>query len=182
MGNVRVMASLDASKFSKHASSHIEGPSTAFGTSLNYCAIRILGMSADHPVAAKARDCLHKLGMSATRSSFDSGSFFVSLKQGSALAAPAWGKFWLSVLNVYEWEGNNPVPPELWYGALSLFQLLLLIILPSQGSTRMASVPSAQMVDSLSNGLPPNELPIRDPFPGQRNRPDPFVARGAVVR
>ena len=30
------------------------------------------------------------------------------------MAAPAWGKFWLSVLNVYEWEGNNPVPPELW--------------------------------------------------------------------
>ncbi|KAF9786352.1 lanosterol synthase [Thelephora terrestris] len=73
---------------------HIEGPSTAFGTSLNYCAIRILGMSADHPVAVKARGCLHGLG--------------------SALAAPAWGKFWLSVLGVYEWEGNNPVPPELW--------------------------------------------------------------------
>lgn len=36
------------------------------------------------------------------------------------MAAPAWGKFWLSVLNVYEWEGNNPVPPELWYGFLSV--------------------------------------------------------------
>lgn len=34
---------------------------------------------------------------------------------GGATGIPAWGKFWLSILNVYEWEGNNPVPPELWY-------------------------------------------------------------------
>ena len=86
---------------------------------MNYCAIRILGMSADHPVAVKARGCLHKLGQFATHSSFL--LWFTPFKQGSALAAPAWGKFWLSVLNVYEWEGNNPVPPELWCGFLSHF-------------------------------------------------------------
>ena len=57
-----VILSLDVSESSKHDCSHIEGPSTAFGTSLNYCAIRILGMNADHPVAVKARSCLHKLG------------------------------------------------------------------------------------------------------------------------
>lgn len=34
---------------------------------------------------------------------------------GGAGASASWGKFWLSVLNVYEWEGNNPIPPELWY-------------------------------------------------------------------
>lgn len=34
---------------------------------------------------------------------------------GGATGAPAWAKFWLSVLNVYDWEGNNPIPPELWY-------------------------------------------------------------------
>lgn len=27
---------------------------------------------------------------------------------------PAWGKFWLSVLNVYDWDGNHSIPPELW--------------------------------------------------------------------
>jgi len=114
MGDVRVISLLDAPDFSKYGCSHIEGPSTAFGTSLNYCAIRILGMSADHPVAVKARGCLHKLGRSATHTFvWRSGLHF--LKQGSALGAPAWGKFWLSVLNVYEWEGNNPIPPELWY-------------------------------------------------------------------
>ena len=27
---------------------------------------------------------------------------------------PHWGKFWLAVLNVYDWSGVNPIPPELW--------------------------------------------------------------------
>ncbi|KAF4581561.1 Lanosterol synthase (Oxidosqualene--lanosterol cyclase) [Pleurotus pulmonarius] len=73
---------------------HVEGPSTVLGTSLNYCALRLLGVGKDHPAAVKARDTLHKLG--------------------GAVASPSWGKFWMSVLNVYEWEGNNPIPPELW--------------------------------------------------------------------
>ena len=75
--------------------SHIEGPSTVFGTALNYCAMRILGVKPDHPVALRARACLHKFG--------------------GALGTPSWGKFWLSILNVYDWDGNNSVPPELWY-------------------------------------------------------------------
>ncbi|PFH51033.1 hypothetical protein AMATHDRAFT_3423 [Amanita thiersii Skay4041] len=73
---------------------HVEGHSTVFGTGLNYTTLRILGVPADHPVCVKARATLHKLG--------------------GAAAIPAWGKFWLSLLNVYDWEGNNPVPPELW--------------------------------------------------------------------
>ncbi|KAI8073800.1 terpenoid cyclases/protein prenyltransferase alpha-alpha toroid [Gongronella butleri] len=73
---------------------HIEGISTVFGTALNYTALRILGLGPDHPAMAKARATLHQLG--------------------GAAAAPAWGKFWLAALGVYEWEGLNPVPPELW--------------------------------------------------------------------
>ena len=34
---------------------------------------------------------------------------------GGAVRSPQWGKVWLAVLNVYDWEGNNPLPPELWY-------------------------------------------------------------------
>lgn len=41
---------------------HIEGQTTVFGTALNYAALRILGVSADHPVMIKARSALHKLG------------------------------------------------------------------------------------------------------------------------
>ncbi|KAF9972123.1 Lanosterol synthase (Oxidosqualene--lanosterol cyclase) [Actinomortierella ambigua] len=73
---------------------HIEGDSTVFGTALNYVALRILGVDAEHPVCVKARGTLHKLG--------------------GATGAPSWGKFWLATLNVYDWEGMNPVPPELW--------------------------------------------------------------------
>lgn len=78
MGNVRVVSFLDASESSEHGFSHIEGPSTAFGTSLNYCAIRILGMSVDHPVAVKARGCLHRLGQFGTHFSLDFGLSLVS--------------------------------------------------------------------------------------------------------
>ncbi|CAI2178279.1 19794_t:CDS:10 [Funneliformis geosporum] len=73
---------------------HVEGHSTVFGTALNYVVLRILGIEADHPYMVKARATLHKLG--------------------SAIAIPSWGKFWLSCLNAYNWEGMNPVPPELW--------------------------------------------------------------------
>ncbi|KAH9840136.1 terpene synthase [Rhodofomes roseus] len=73
---------------------HIEGQSTAFGTALNYCVMRILGVSPEHPTLVKARATLHKLG--------------------GATGVPSWGKFWLSVLNVYDWEGNNSILPELW--------------------------------------------------------------------
>jgi lanosterol synthase len=85
---------------------HIEGESTVFGTSLNYTALRLLGtlylmfihcalgVAADEPFMIKARNTLWKLG--------------------GATGVPSWGKFWLSVLNVYDWEGTHPIPPELW--------------------------------------------------------------------
>ncbi|KIY70790.1 terpene synthase [Cylindrobasidium torrendii FP15055 ss-10] len=73
---------------------HVEGPSTMFGTAMNYAALRILGVDKDHPVCVRARGIMHELG--------------------GATASPAWAKFWLAILNVYEWEGMNPIPPELW--------------------------------------------------------------------
>lgn len=33
---------------------------------------------------------------------------------GGATGIPSWGKAWLSILNVYEWDGMNAIPPELW--------------------------------------------------------------------
>lgn len=73
---------------------HIEGCSTVFGTALNYTVLRLIGVSADHPMMVKARGTLHKLG--------------------GATGIPSWGKLWLAILNCYEWEGMNPIPPELW--------------------------------------------------------------------
>lgn len=43
---------------------HKEGDSTCFGTACNYTALRLLGVSADHPVMVKARATLHRLGAS----------------------------------------------------------------------------------------------------------------------
>lgn len=73
---------------------HIEGTSTMFGTVLSYVSLRLLGCAPEHPTAAVARKWM--------------------LARGGATKIPSWGKFWLSVLNVYEWTGLNPMPPEMW--------------------------------------------------------------------
>ncbi|KGQ96923.1 lanosterol synthase [Candida albicans SC5314] len=73
---------------------HSVDKSTCFGTTMNYVCLRLLGMEKDHPVLVKARKTLHRLG--------------------GAIKNPHWGKAWLSILNLYEWEGVNPAPPELW--------------------------------------------------------------------
>ena len=61
---------------------------------MNYTVLRILGADEDDTRMVKARGKLHQLG--------------------GAVNAPHWGKFWLSVLGVMEWDAVNPVPPELW--------------------------------------------------------------------
>lgn len=73
---------------------HSVDKSTVFGTVLNYVNLRLLGLAKDHPVCTKARKTL--------------------LQLGGAIGAPHWGKTWLSILNLYKWEGVNPAPPETW--------------------------------------------------------------------
>lgn len=73
---------------------HSVDKSTCYGTTMNYIALRLLGMLPDHEVLVKARKTLHRLG--------------------GAIKNPHWGKAWLSILNLYDWEGVNPAPPELW--------------------------------------------------------------------
>lgn len=74
---------------------HIEGDSTVFGTAMNYTVLRLLGQDSEDLRMVKARGLLHEMG--------------------GAVNGPHWAKFWLSVLNVCEWDAVNPVPPELWY-------------------------------------------------------------------
>uniref|UniRef100_A0A060T1G0 Terpene cyclase/mutase family member n=1 Tax=Blastobotrys adeninivorans TaxID=409370 RepID=A0A060T1G0_BLAAD len=73
---------------------HTADKSTAFGTTINYVILRILGMSRDHPAVVKARKTLHRLG--------------------GAIGNPHWGKAYLALLNLYDWEGINPAPPEMF--------------------------------------------------------------------
>ncbi|KAK9931413.1 hypothetical protein M0R45_018689 [Rubus argutus] len=75
---------------------HIEGPSTMFCTALSYVSLRLLGEEMDGGDGA----------METARKWI--------LDRGGVTNIPSWGKMWLSVLGVYEWDGNNPLPPELW--------------------------------------------------------------------
>ncbi|KAK1375484.1 Terpene cyclase/mutase family member [Heracleum sosnowskyi] len=75
---------------------YIEGHSTMIGTVLSYVALRLLGegLSDGGGAVERARKWI--------------------LDQGGASSIPSWGKVYLSVLGVYEWEGCNPLPPEFW--------------------------------------------------------------------
>ncbi|XP_049585016.1 lanosterol synthase [Syngnathus scovelli] len=73
---------------------HIEDKSTVFGTALSYTSLRILGVDPDDPDLVRARNNLHS--------------------KGGAVGIPSWGKFWLAILNVYDWEGMNTLLPEMW--------------------------------------------------------------------
>ncbi|RCV34148.1 hypothetical protein SETIT_7G138400v2 [Setaria italica] len=75
---------------------HIEGPSTMFGSVLNYVSLRLLGESPSGGDGAMEKGRNWILG------------------HGGATLTTSWGKFWLSVLGVFHWSGNNPVPPEVW--------------------------------------------------------------------
>nr|XP_025887793.1 lupeol synthase isoform X2 [Solanum lycopersicum] len=74
---------------------HIEGHSTMFGTVFNYVALRLLGEYCEN------------------NNALDKGRKWI-LHHTGAIATPSWGKFWLAVLGVYEWDGCNPMPPEFW--------------------------------------------------------------------
>lgn len=73
---------------------HIEHKSTMFTTVLNYVSLRLLGVHIDDNDASRARQWI--------------------LDHGGAGGSPGWGKFWLSILGVYDWEGVDPLTPEFW--------------------------------------------------------------------
>ncbi|KAK8455497.1 hypothetical protein SEVIR_4G125700v4 [Setaria viridis] len=72
----------------------VVGPSTMFGSCLNYVTLRLLGEESTHDALTKGREWI--------------------LSHGSAAAIPQWGKIWLSMIGLYDWSGNNPIIPELW--------------------------------------------------------------------
>jgi lanosterol synthase len=74
---------------------HGEGGPYVFMTALGYVALRLLGLPPTHPLCAGARDWMQS-------------------QPNGVLAVPSWGKFWLSMIGLYEYEGMNPIPPELF--------------------------------------------------------------------
>jgi len=73
---------------------HIEDHSTMFGTAMQYVALRLLGSDKNSEEMKRARAWI--------------------LKEGGAVSTPSWGKFYLSVLGAFEWDGCNTLVPELW--------------------------------------------------------------------
>ncbi|XAR63784.1 Lupeol synthase [Bertholletia excelsa] len=76
---------------------HIEGHSSMFGSCLSYIVLRLLG---EGPEGGEGKAMAR-------------GRKWI-LDHGGAVGIPSWGKFWLTVLGVYDWEGCNPMPPEFW--------------------------------------------------------------------
>jgi hypothetical protein len=73
---------------------HIESPSTMFGSTLMYVALRLLGLDQDHPACIQGRKFLRD--------------------NGGALYAASWSKFYLCLLGLMDWKGHNSVPCEMW--------------------------------------------------------------------
>jgi len=72
---------------------HPESGGYVFVTALVYVALRLLGVGRDESIAKEARGWLGT--------------------PPGVLAIPTWGKFWLALLDLYDWRGVNPCPPEL---------------------------------------------------------------------
>ena len=72
---------------------HEHSPPNLFVTTLVYVATRLLGIERGDPFIEPARRFLQAEGV---------------------LDIPSWGKFWLALLNLYDWRGVNAVLPELW--------------------------------------------------------------------
>ena len=73
--------------FHKHAHPHL------YITTLVYVAVRLLGVQQNDPKIKAAYNFIRASGIT---------------------NIPSWGKFWLALLNLYDWRGLNPILPELW--------------------------------------------------------------------
>ncbi len=72
---------------------HEHSPPNLFVTALVYVAARLSGAGPDDRLILPARRFIQTEGI---------------------LGIPSWGKFWLAILNLYDWNGVNAVLPELW--------------------------------------------------------------------
>ena len=65
-----------------------------FVTTLVYVAARLLGVPSTEPWLQPARRMFER--------------------EGGVQTIPSWGKVWLALLDLYAWEGVNPILPEVW--------------------------------------------------------------------
>ena len=105
MGQPSLMLDEEATELLKHYilvhqqvdggwGTHIESPSTMFGTTLMYVALRLLGVGVDDPAVVRGRAFIHG--------------------EGGVIMTSSWAKFYLCLLGVMDWAAHNSVPPEMW--------------------------------------------------------------------
>ena len=127
-----------------------------FVTTLVYVAARSLGIERGDPLIERARRFLQAEGV---------------------LGIPSWGKFWLALLNLYDWRGVNAILPELWslprwlplhpsnwYCHTRLIYMAMSAIYPHR-----FQVPVTPLIESLREELFPQGFSEVD-FPAGRNR------------
>ncbi|MBP2400924.1 prenyltransferase/squalene oxidase repeat-containing protein [Streptomyces syringium] len=73
---------------------HPQAPPSAYGTTLAYVALRLLGTEPHDPLAAGARQWIHA-------------------QPGGVHAVPQWGFFWLALLGLVPYRQVVPLPPEM---------------------------------------------------------------------
>ncbi|KAH7515220.1 hypothetical protein FEM48_Zijuj10G0003900 [Ziziphus jujuba var. spinosa] len=76
---------------------HIESPSCMFSTAMSYICMRLLGEGPEggqDNACARARKWI--------------------LDHGGVTYIPSWGKAWLAILGLIDYDGLNPMPPEFW--------------------------------------------------------------------
>ncbi|KAH7515218.1 hypothetical protein FEM48_Zijuj10G0003700 [Ziziphus jujuba var. spinosa] len=76
---------------------HKESPSCMFSTAMSYICMRLLGEGPEggqDNACARARKWI--------------------LDHGGVTYIPSWGKAWLAILGLIDYDGLNPMPPEFW--------------------------------------------------------------------
>ena len=146
----------------EHSEAHL------FVTALVYVAMRVLGVEAEDPRIIPARRFLQDEGV---------------------LGIPSWGKFWLALLNLYDWSGVNTVLPELyrlprwvvlhpsnWYCHTRLIYMAMAAIYPHR-----FQVPETPLIESLRKELYPQGYASIDFSKGRnRLRDEDLFARPSV--
>lgn len=74
---------------------HPESPGYVFFTTLAYVSLRLLSVGPEELITRRARQWLHQQPVGVE-------------------GIPTWGKFWLALIGLYEYEGLNAIPPELF--------------------------------------------------------------------
>ena len=147
---------------------HEHSPPHLFVTTLVYVSMRLLGVEREDPRVEPARRFLQAEGV---------------------LAIPSWGKFWLALLNLYDWRGVNTILPELyslprwivlqpsnWYCHTRLIYMAMAAIYPHRFQT-----PVTPLIESLREELYPQGFDNVDFSAGHnRLRDEDLYARPSV--